>query len=176
MPQVDALADLVEQVIRTALQPVMARIMALEFKSSMSDAADGALVTEIKALRDAAGGLRERVAVFEAATPVPGPAGPAGRDGVDGMSVEDLAVNLEADGRTMTLAFQRNGVAVKTASVKVPWLMDRGVYREGTAYDRGDVVSWDGSAWACQEETTARPGSTGSAWRLCVKRGRDGSR
>jgi hypothetical protein len=48
----------------------------------------------------------------------------------------------------------------------------RGAWAPGE-YHAGDIVSWDGSMWHCEEaSTTERPGTP--AWRLSVKKGRDG--
>jgi HK97 family phage portal protein len=44
----------------------------------------------------------------------------------------------------------------------------RDVFAEGAAYERGDVVTFQGSAWHCQAATTARPG-TNADWRLMMK-------
>jgi integrin beta 3 len=59
-----------------------------------------------------------------------------------------------------------------------PSLLDRGVFKssdDGLApsYGRGDVVTWDGSMWIAQRDTSEKPGAS-DAWRLSVKRGRDG--
>lgn len=50
----------------------------------------------------------------------------------------------------------------------------RGVFNEGQAYVRGDVVTSGGSMWHCDAaRTTEKPG-TGKSWTLSVKRGADG--
>lgn len=48
----------------------------------------------------------------------------------------------------------------------------RGVYKADEQYVPGDVCTWSGSAWHCNEPTTERPDA--GPWTLCVKRGRDG--
>ena len=56
-----------------------------------------------------------------------------------------------------------------------PGLRYCGVFVDGTAYERGDVVTWAGSAWHCHAPTTTiKPGDSATAWQLVVKRGRDG--
>jgi collagen type III alpha len=60
---------------------------------------------------------------------------------------------------------------------QIPTVIDRGVFKAGTGYVRGDAVSWDGSIWIAQkDEASARPGTPEAEgfWRLAVKRGRDG--
>ena len=49
----------------------------------------------------------------------------------------------------------------------------RGVFKQDEEYALGDVCTWGGSAWHCNEPTGEKPGE-GSAWTLMVKRGRDG--
>jgi hypothetical protein len=49
-----------------------------------------------------------------------------------------------------------------------------GVFLEGQSYDRGQLVTWAGSSWHCNEATTTKPGEGSKAWSLMVKRGRDG--
>src|SRR5262245_8426050 len=59
---------------------------------------------------------------------------------------------------------------------QAPRLKYCGVFELGKSYERGDVVTWDGSMWHAERDTGAKPGTASSAddWRLCVKRGRDG--
>lgn len=55
-----------------------------------------------------------------------------------------------------------------------PGLRFAGVYVDGKTYDLGDLVTWAGSSWHCNEPTTTKPGEGAKAWTLMVKRGRDG--
>jgi hypothetical protein len=88
---------------------------------------------------------RERLAALEARPPVPGPPGADGAAGRDGLP------GPKGD----------------------PGMRYRGVYQETSAYDLGDVVTWAGGAWHCNEKTLERPGEGSSVWTLMVKRGRD---
>lgn len=47
-----------------------------------------------------------------------------------------------------------------------------GVYRTGAEYRRGNVATYGGALWHCNEDTRKPP--PGGAWTLCVQRGRDG--
>lgn len=118
------------------------------------------------------GALRERVAVVEVRQAVPGPAGKDGKDGVDGLGFDDLSAEFDGD-RTIHLKFQR-GLAVKSFPIALPYMRQQGVYVEGRSYVKGDVVTWGGSQWHCETETTTKPGEGVKAWTLVVKRGRDG--
>lgn len=107
--------------------------------------------------------LRERVAVIEARPAAPGPPGPVGLD--------DLELRLD-DAQTLSLVALRGGEVVKTIPMPLPH--DAGVYRPGTAYQPGALVTWEGSLWICREATSGKPLDGVKAWRLCVKRGKDG--
>ena len=96
---------------------------------------------------------------------------PKPKDGRDGFSLEDFSMSLAEDGRTLSFLFTRGDVKVER-SVKMETLIYREVWREGE-YERGDVVTWGGSAWHCKQQTTDKPG-TSSAWKMMVKEGRAG--
>lgn len=106
--------------------------------------------------------------------------GQNGRDGVDGekgdpgeagLGFEDIDVNLADDGRTVVLSFER-GELRQSFEISFPIVIDRGVYKEGAEYEKGDGVTWGGSYWIAQDKTSDKPGEAG--WRLAVKKGRDG--
>lgn len=97
--------------------------------------------------------------------------GADGRDGVDGLGFDDLSAEYDGE-RTVTLKMKR-GEQVKEFAFEMPVVIDRGVYREGEAYAKGDAVTWAGSVWIAQKATDQKPDS-GDGWRLAVKRGRDG--
>jgi len=150
-----ALADVVETVVKAAIAPLVLRVRAME-----TAAADLAVAT-----------LRERIAVVEAREPVPGPPGPPG---VDGLGFDDYAVKYDGE-RSITFTWTRadGGISVESV-IRVPMMLYRGVYVVGKVYDTGDCVTWAGSLWHCNAETTTRPGDGSPAWTLAVKRGRDG--
>jgi hypothetical protein len=102
--------------------------------------------TALAAIETRAGDLLERVVGVEARPPLPGPPGPPGADGKDGPPGQD----------------------------GTPGLQYLGVHVDGKQYERGDLVTWAGSAWHCNEGTTTKPGEGSKAWTLMVKRGRDG--
>lgn len=137
------------------------RLLSLERKTT-----DDTLVREMSA-------LRERVAVLEVRAPMPGPAGLNGKDGADGLGFDDMHEVMEDGGRTIRRRYIR-GDRVKEFVHKTAVQIQRGVYVEGKSYEPGDVVTWGGSQWHCNEETTTRPGDGLKAWTLIVKRGRDG--
>lgn len=103
--------------------------------------------------------------------------GTDGLNGKDGLGFDDL--NVEYDGeRTFTLKFSR-GDETKAFPFTVPFVLDRGVYTDTKAYTTGDAVSWGGSMWIAKAPTSGiKPDEATSmgkmAWRLAVKRGREG--
>lgn len=145
-----------ETAVKTALAPVVARLRTVETK-----AAD-------------VGPVVERVAALEAAGPVPGPPGPAGPAGADGLGFDDAVVEHDGE-RTITIAWSKGNTKAERA-IKIPAMLYRGVYVFGKLYEHGDVVTWAGSLWHANAETTTRPGDGAPAWTLAVKRGRDGAR
>lgn len=97
-----------------------------------------------------------------------------GQDGRDGFGLEDFQMALGADGRTVSFTFTRGELVIERA-VRIPAVIYRGVFKDGDTYTRGDLVTWGGSVFHCEAESTAEKPETGSAdWKLAVKRGRDG--
>lgn len=95
-----------------------------------------------------------------------------GIDGKDGFGLDDFDVKSDDDGRTLVFSFHREGGEPVIRQIKTAIVLDRGVWREG-AFQKGDSVTWGGSAWIAQRDTSDKP-ETSDAWRLSVKRGRDG--
>lgn len=103
---------------------------------------------------------------------VPGKDGAPGLDGKDGFGLEDFDVALAEDGRTFVFRFVRGEVAVER-QVKTAIPLHKGIWREAE-YERGDMVTRDGSTWHCEATTTETPGNGATNWRLVVKRGNHG--
>lgn len=97
--------------------------------------------------------------------------GKDGDPGKDGFGFEDLDAAYDGE-KTITLKFTQ-GERVKEFAFTMPVVIDRGVYRDGSEYKAGDGVTWGGSFWIAQKDTSAKP-DAGDDWRLSVKRGRDG--
>lgn len=93
-------------------------------------------------------------------------------DGKDGASIEDF--DLSVDGRIVTVTM-RIGGRIVSKQVKIAAAHDAGVYKAGQAYDEGAIVTFGGSAFIAgrDAEGSEKPEAS-SAWRLLVKRGRDG--
>lgn len=91
-----------------------------------------------------------------------------GKDGLDGIGFDDLDL-VETDAGLMLRCVRGDNVK----EWRLPVVIDRGVFKEGTAYAKGAGVTWAGSFWIAQDETADKPDS-GKGWRLAVKRGRDG--
>jgi hypothetical protein len=96
--------------------------------------------------------------------------GKDGQPGRDGFSLQDFDV-IPVDERTVELKFAQDG-ATHSYELVFPVPVYRGVFKEGQAYQRGDMVTWGGSLFHADKATLAKPES--EDWRLCVKKGRDG--
>jgi hypothetical protein len=131
-------------------------------------------------IADATAPLLARIVMIEQRKPEkgdPGRDGRDGKDGRDGMNGKDGADGLKADDieivqdcRTMTVKARATGRVLGTIALPIP--VYRGVFKEGTAYDAGDMVTHGGSLWHANETTKAKPGE--GPYTLCAKRGRDG--
>lgn len=95
-----------------------------------------------------------------------------GPRGADGLGFDDLAV--EHDGARNFKFVMTKGEQRKEFAFSVPMMIYRGIYRDGQSYEHGDVATWGGSLWHCNEPTNEKPGDGSKAWSLAAKRGRDG--
>lgn len=97
-----------------------------------------------------------------------------GSDGRDALPLESFDLSLADDGRTVTVKMQA-GETVLEKSLTLATVIDRGVYKSETSYERGDAVTHGGSLWIAQADAPeGAPGLGGKGWRLAVKKGRDG--
>lgn len=97
-----------------------------------------------------------------------GAPGHDGADGADGLGFEDM--DFEHDGHGRVIAKFQRGDLVK--SIRLPGIVDRGPFKTGEEYEKGDAVSYGGSLWIAQDATGDKPDGSKS-WRLAVKKGRD---
>lgn len=104
---------------------------------------------------------------------VDGLVGKDGRDGLDGVGFDDMQFAISEDQRTLSIVAVR-GENRKSWDIPLSHVLDRGVYKEGAEYKKGDAVSYGGSLWIAQEDTSDKPDSGSGSFRLSVKRGRDG--
>lgn len=112
---------------------------------------------------------------------VVGKDGTDGRDGVDGTNGDQGPAGFGLDDfdcepideRTIKLMFTR-GEVCHSFELEFPVIIDRGVFKAGGEYKRGDAVTWGGSLWIAQRDTGDKPDAAESGWRLAVKKGRDG--
>ena len=128
---------------------------------------------EVRTLRSE---LEQRSATAIAVVGPPGPPGPAdpqgerGTDGIAGQPGErgvDGAATLEdIDAR----------IEARFAELQVRSLADwyRDVYRADVAYQRSNLVTYDGQLWLALADSKAQQPGTSAAWKLITKKGRDG--
>lgn len=101
--------------------------------------------------------------ITEAVAAIPRP-----KDGADGVGFDDMDLEVLDEG-----AFLKFVKGERVKRFPVPLIIDRGVFKEGQPYRKGASVTWGGCIWIAQKDTTDKPG-TSDAWRLSVKKGRDG--
>lgn len=100
-----------------------------------------------------------------------GEPGKPGEPGKDGLGIDDL--ELVYDGkRSFTFKWARDDRVVEK-TFTMPAMIYRDVFDSGESYSAGDVVTFAGSSWHCNSETSDQPG-TSKSWTLMTKRGRDG--
>lgn len=99
---------------------------------------------------------------------------PKPKDGRDAIDIDGFDMVLGDDDRTVTVSLKR-GETIIEKSIKVPNIIDKGVFKHNQEYEKGDAVTFGGCLWICQEKTSKNePSSASDVWRLAVKRGRDG--
>lgn len=96
-----------------------------------------------------------------------------GKDGRDAIELKDFDIELSEDGRTINMSLKTEDAIVER-SLKIPTVIDRGVYKESNQYEKGDAVTYAGSLFIAQTDNPDGKPETSSGWRLAVKRGRDG--
>lgn len=97
-----------------------------------------------------------------------------GIDGADALPFTLDAFDIEPiDERSIRMKFTHGGEA-HCFDLEFPLPIYRGVFAEGADYARGDITTWAGSAWHCDEPKGLKPGGPDSGWRLMVKAGRPG--
>lgn len=97
-----------------------------------------------------------------------------GKDGADGLGFGDLAIEPTENERGFRVKAV-SGDREKSLGVLIfPVQIYRGVWQAGKSYERGDMATWAGSMWHCNEATSEKPGDGSKAWTLCVKKGTDG--
>lgn len=95
---------------------------------------------------------------------------PSGKDGRDG-SLEQLKM-AQVDDETVQF-LRADGTPIDGGTVKLAGFFDKGVWKPDEVYRKGYAVTYAGSVFIAQRDTSSRP-ETDDSWRLAVKRGRDG--
>lgn len=95
-----------------------------------------------------------------------------GRDGIDGIGWDSMRV--EHDGRRSFDLIFTKGDQDHSFKVTIPCVIDAGFWKEGMSVEKGDGVTFGGSYWIAQCDTSTKPEIGNPHYRLAVKRGRDG--
>jgi hypothetical protein len=111
------------------------------------------------AYRRAGVGPHGRVTNFSAALHA---GGEMARTRLDSARVKDLEAEVET-------------LKAKLEEITSRGVKYRGVWQAAEQYERGDLVTREGSMWACNRSSSrATPGTGSRDWTLAVKAGRDG--
>lgn len=89
-------------------------------------------------------------------------------DGVAGVRVESPSA------RKCVVIVQRASGVEESKEFTVPGFDDRGVFKEGESYLRGDGVTYGGCLFLAQKDDPSGKPGTSQDWRMAVKKGRDG--
>lgn len=98
-----------------------------------------------------------------------------GEPGVPGVSPDSLELDYADDSGELAVRFVA-GERVIEKKVALPIVRDAGVHVRGRFYRKGQVVTYGGSGFVATRDTDDPIGTDppSTAWRLLVKRGRDG--
>lgn len=96
--------------------------------------------------------------------------GTPGINGKDGLGFDNFDMELDQTRGWILRLFQ--GDRVKEWELGIPF--DARIWAAGLIYPKGAGVTWDGHYWIAQEPTTDPPGEGSPAWRLAVRRGKQG--
>ena len=88
-------------------------------------------------------------------------------EGVRGVDVEQVD-----ERNIVNVVNMASGKQYKTP-ITLPTMIYRNVWKEGH-YQKGDVVTWGGCIWHCDQDTDTKPSESAEHWTLAVKKGRDG--
>ncbi len=98
---------------------------------------------------------------------------PVPKDGRDALPLESIDMVLGEDGRTVKVVMQA-GETILEKSIKLPALIDRGVFSAEKSYEQGDGTTYGGCYWIAQKDAPEGVPGGSPDWRLAVKKGRDG--
>lgn len=184
--------------IEKRLAPIEPRLKSLEDRQILKgvDGKDGANGVDGKDGRDGADGKSITLADLEpvlksmqaewaldferraqslfqkAVDAIPRPAdGKDGTNGIDGIGWDSMRV--EHDGRRNFELIFTKGDADHAFKFTIPCVIDAGFYKEGMSVEKGDGVTFGGSYWIAQNDTTTKPEVGNPDYRLAVKKGRD---
>lgn len=90
---------------------------------------------------------------------------------IDGISKIDIDYDGE---RKSVIRVEKASGSVLEKSIKIPSLIDKGVYSQSNSYEKGDGLTYGGSYWIVQKDNPEGSPGSSNDFRLAVKRGRDG--
>lgn len=100
--------------------------------------------------------------------------------GIDGWhcvvrGLKSFEVQAGDDPREVSVCYAMTDSPTKSLGVRVPMVIEKGIYRPQETYSTGDGVTYGGSFWIAKRDgVSSSPGTVEGDWRLSVKKGRDG--
>jgi hypothetical protein len=86
--------------------------------------------------------------------------------------IADISIEMPTD-RSITIKTVLSNGETQVKTFETLNTVYKGVYEVEAEYVKGDLVTWGGSIWHCNEPTNERPREGHKSWTLAVKKGRD---
>jgi hypothetical protein len=93
-----------------------------------------------------------------------------------GVSEQECEEIGEGFGYLVGTARRVRELEVRVAELESAPLKYMGTWKQGAAYGRGALVTFDGSIFHANREYPGKPATPNSGWQLAVKRGKDAPR
>ncbi len=164
MLDLEDIAEVVAGALREANAPLHARLEALEARSPQgAGLADALIDNQGNLVLTMTDGRTKSLGRVD---------GTDGQPGRDGLGFDDL--NVEQVGERTVRFLLTRGADQAEFDVTLPVPIYRGVFKDGDDYATGDLTTWAGSLWHCNEPKGLKPGAPESGWQLAAKAGRPG--
>lgn len=188
-----ALGAALAQQIKSAVEPLLARIAALEAREPQrgepgekgepgkdgepgKNGADGLSVSCAFVQKDGHLILVQSDGQTKDMGPISGRDGVDGKDGRDGKDGESLAIvarEYDANAHEIVERYISGG-EVKELRYPAGGIVHRGYWGEGKSARAGDAYTHNGCLWIAQRATESEPTPANDAWCIGARKGRDG--
>lgn len=191
-----ALGAALAQQIKSAVEPLLARIAALESREpqrgekgdrgeSGKDGRDGEKGADGLSIAGAfiqndghlvlvqSDGTTKDMGEIVGRDGIDGKDGAQGKDGKDGESLSIVERSYDAESHEIIERYISGG-EVKTLRYPAGGIVHKGYWGEGKSARAGDAYTHNGCLWIAQKATDAEPSPANDAWCVGARKGRDG--